>query len=98
MKTLTTTAVGALLLVAFASPSQADDSGLVRGRRSSVLNKQAMSSATRRTRQPAAVSPGRRSTAVPSSTSARALLISKCGGSFSPAAMRSARRMGSLTS
>jgi hypothetical protein len=30
MKTLTTTTVGVLLLVAFASPSQADDSGLVR--------------------------------------------------------------------
>jgi hypothetical protein len=30
MKTLTTTAVGALLLFVFASPSQADDSGLVR--------------------------------------------------------------------
>jgi hypothetical protein len=30
MKTLTTTAVGALLLVAFASPSQADDSAFVR--------------------------------------------------------------------
>jgi hypothetical protein len=30
MKTLTTTAVGALLLVAIASPSQADDSGFVR--------------------------------------------------------------------
>ena len=30
MKTLTTSAVGALLLVAIASPSQADDSGFVR--------------------------------------------------------------------
>ena len=90
MKTLTTSAVGALVFAAIASPSQADDSGFVRWKK--IIGIEQAGNVVGNL--PSTVTGGGQ----PWSTLDEEVVINLNEGLFSPAAIRSARRMRSRIS